>query len=110
VNQAIEKMIGGFRPHRSAAVPAPIPPSTRNISVTVPSNPASAALIEKLCWMLTSTNVRIVKSNASSTHAKKVARNAFHCSRDTWRYHGTATDDGGVAVSVIMRPRAFGAR
>src|SRR5215207_2829252 len=44
VNQAIEKMIGGLRPQRSAAAPAPMPPSTRNINVTVPSAPASAEL------------------------------------------------------------------
>jgi len=48
VNHAIENMIGGLRPHRSAAVPAPMPPRTRNISVTVPSAPASAELMEKL--------------------------------------------------------------
>ncbi len=68
--QRIENISGALRPHRSAAVPAPMPPATRKINVIVPSAPASAALTVKLRWMSTSRNVRIVKSNASSTQPR----------------------------------------
>ena len=66
----IENISGALRPQRSAAVPAPMPPATRKISVIVPSSPASAASTVKLCRMSTSRNVMIVKSKPSSTHAR----------------------------------------
>ncbi len=56
-----------------------MPPMTRKKSVIVPSRPANALFTEKLFWMSMSTNVRMVKSNASSVQAAKVVRNAFHC-------------------------------
>ena len=46
--QRIENISGPLRPQRSAAVPAPMPPATRKISVMVPSAPARAALTVKL--------------------------------------------------------------
>ena len=66
----IENMSGPLRPHRSAAVPAPMPPATRKISVIVPSAPASALSTVKLRWMSTRRNVRMVKSNPSRTHPR----------------------------------------
>ena len=47
--QRIENTNGPLRPQRSAAEPAAAPPSSRNMSVTVASAPASALLIVKLC-------------------------------------------------------------
>ena len=58
--QRIENISGPFRPQRSAAVPAPIPPTSRNINVICPSRPASAALTAKLRCTSTSRKVRIV--------------------------------------------------
>ena len=68
--QRIENISGPLRPQRSAAVPAPMPPATRKISVMVPSAPASALSTVKLRWMSTSRNVRMVKSKPSSTHPR----------------------------------------
>jgi len=45
----IENNSGPLRPHRSAAAPEPRPPRTRQISVTLPSAPAHALSIVKLC-------------------------------------------------------------
>ena len=39
-NQRIDSISGSLRPHRSAAVPASAPPTSRIISVTVPRIPA----------------------------------------------------------------------
>ena len=47
-NQTIDSINGRFRPQRSAAVPAAVPPTSRNMSVTVPSAPASALSTAKL--------------------------------------------------------------
>ena len=47
-NQMIDSISGSLRPHRSAAVPAAAPPTSRNINVTVPSAPASALSTVKL--------------------------------------------------------------
>ena len=47
-NQRIDSISGSFRPYRSAIIPAPNPPTSRNISVTLPSAPASAASTVKL--------------------------------------------------------------
>ena len=47
-DQRIPSISGSLRPKRSAAMPAPMPPRTRNISVTVASAPASALLTVKL--------------------------------------------------------------
>ena len=47
-NHKMESISGPFRPHRSAAVPAVIPPTIRINIVTVPSAPASALSIVKL--------------------------------------------------------------
>ena len=79
VYHAIENRIGPLRPKRSASVPAPMPPNTRKKSVTVPSAPASALFTVKLCWISIRTNVRMVKSKASSVHAANVVRKVFHC-------------------------------
>ena len=66
----IENINGPLRPQRSAAVPAPIPPATRKISVIVPSEPTSALSTVKLRWMSTRRNVRMVKSKPSSTQPR----------------------------------------
>ena len=68
--QRIENISGPLRPQRSAAVPAPMPPATRKISVIVPSAPASALSTVKLRWMSTRRNVRMVKSKPSSTQPR----------------------------------------
>ena len=68
--QRIEKISGPLRPHRSAAVPAPMPPATRKIRVIVPRSPRSAELTPKLRRMSTSWNVRMVKSKPSSVQAR----------------------------------------
>jgi hypothetical protein len=62
----------------SAAVPAIVPPMSRIISVTVPSAPASALLMSKLCRMSMTMNVRMLKSKESTTHPRKTAQNARH--------------------------------
>ena len=46
--QRIENISGPLRPHRSAAVPAPMPPATRKIRVMVPREPTSALSTVKL--------------------------------------------------------------
>ena len=87
-NHRIDNIRGSLRPQRSAAIPAPRPPTSRNINVTVPRAPARARSTAKLFWMSIRMNVMIVKSNPSSSQPKKVARNAFHCSPSIWRYQG----------------------
>src|SRR5579872_4346014 len=94
--QRIENISGPLRPQRSAAVPAPMPPATRKISVMVPSAPASALSTVKLRWMSTSRNVRMVKSKPSSTQPRKQPANAFHCAAVTSLYQ--APD--GLAVGA----------
>jgi len=43
----------------------------------------------------------IVKSNPSSSQPRKVARNAFHCSPDIWRYQGGPV--GWVMSTKLVR-------
>jgi hypothetical protein len=46
-NHKMDTTRGSLRPHRSAAVPAAAPPTSRNINVTVPNAPANALFTEK---------------------------------------------------------------
>ena len=46
-NQRIDSISGSLRPHRSAITPAPNPPTSRNISVTVPSAPRQRRIDRK---------------------------------------------------------------
>ena len=48
-NHMIDSVSGSLRPYLSAIVPAMVPPRRRMTSVTVPSNPASARSMLKLC-------------------------------------------------------------
>ncbi len=59
-NHRMDRIKGSLRPMRSAIVPAAAPPTRRNMSVTVPSAPASVLSMVKLRWMSTRTNVRMV--------------------------------------------------
>jgi hypothetical protein len=77
-NQRTESISGSLRPYLSARVPEATPPTSRIISVTVPSAPASARSTVKLCWMSMRMNVEMVKSNASTTQPRKTAQNARH--------------------------------
>ena len=87
-NHSTDSISGSLRPQRSAAVPAIVPPTSRIISVTVPSRPASARSTVKLCWMSMMMKARMLKSNESTIQPRKTAQNARHCSRVTCRYHG----------------------
>ena len=98
-NQMIDSISGSLRPHLSAAVPAIVPPTSRIISVTVPSAPASARSTVKLCWMSMTMNARMLKSKESTIQPRNTAQKARHWSRVTCRYHGRAlvrvADDPG---------------
>ena len=86
----MDSISGSFRPHRSAIMPAPSPPTSRKNRVTVPSAPASAASTVKLFWMSIRMNVMMAKSNPPRVQPRKVARNARHCWPSTCRYHGVS--------------------
>ena len=77
-NQRTESIRGSLRPHLSAAVPAIVPPTSRIMSVTVPSAPASARSIVKLFWMSTTMNARMLKSNESTIQPRNTAQKARH--------------------------------
>jgi hypothetical protein len=85
-----------LRPHLSAAVPASVPPTSRIISVTVPSAPASARSTVKLFWMSMMMKARMLKSKESTTQPRNTAQNARHWSRETWRYQGRAADESST--------------
>ena len=63
-NHTIDSISGSLRPYLSASVPAAAPPTSRMISVTVPSAPASARSTVKLFWMSIRMKVMMLKSNA----------------------------------------------
>ena len=87
-NHSTDSIRGSLRPHLSAAVPASVPPTSRMISVTVPSAPASARSTVKLCWMSMMMKARMLKSKESTIQPRNTAQNARHWSRVTCRYHG----------------------
>src|SRR5687767_3847074 len=101
-NHSTDTISGPLRPHLSAAVPANVPPASRMNSVTVPSAPASALSTVKLFWMSMTMNVRMLKSNESTTQPRKTAQKARHWSRLTCRYHGPSAafdSEGGVEAA-----------
>ena len=104
-NHNTDSISGSFRPHLSAAVPAMVPPMSRIMSVTVPSNPARARSTVKLCWMSMMMNARMLKSNESTTQPRKTAQNARHCSRVTCRYQGSSET---MSRSSPRRPTSSG--
>jgi hypothetical protein len=76
--QRTESISGSLRPHLSAALPAITPPTSRMISVIVPSAPASTASIENAFSMSTRMNVMAEKSKPSNIHPMNVPAKARH--------------------------------
>ena len=74
----IDSVSGSLRPYLSAIVPAIVPPTSRIISVTVPSTPASALSTVKLCWMSMTMKARMLKSKESTIQPSITAQNARH--------------------------------
>src|SRR5579862_2723229 len=77
-NHSTDSISGSLRPYLSATDPEATPPTSRMMSVTVPSAPASARSTVKLFWMSMRMKVEMVKSNASTIHPRKTAQNARH--------------------------------
>ena len=77
-NHSTDSISGSLRPHLSAAVPAIVPPTSRIMSVTVPSAPASARSTVKLFWMSMMMNARMLKSKESTIQPRNTAQKARH--------------------------------
>ena len=106
-------------PRSSAAACVPIcrrrfrrcvPPTSRIMSVTVPSAPASARSTVKLFWMSMMMNARMLKSKESTTQPRNTAQKARHWSRETCRYQGRAMDGssttpGTADAALVLTPR-----